>query len=319
MSVRRTLRRRLDAWIARRLPPSDVVTLNQSRIFILPTRQGMVLLLVALVVLLLAINFESSLNYALGFWLMALIWAAVHFTYRNLSGLRLRAERASLVQAGGEADYILKLEADTDRYRGPLELIHEDWGLVTALMPGEETEVRLSREVARRGRHPLPRFRLESRYPVGLVVAWSYVELDLSAWAYPEPVSQDAHRVGGGEASDAADDHFVHAGTEDFHALREYQAGDALHRIHWPSFARGQLVVKAFVDYQASDEWLDWAHYPSLMGEQRLAALSWQIDECLEQDRPFGLRLPGREIPPGKGPAHIEHCRRALAEYGRRG
>lgn len=318
MSPRRALRRRLDAWIARRLPPSDSVTLNQSRIFILPSRQGIVLLLVAMVVLLLAINFESSLNYALGFWLIAMIWAAVHLTYRNLSGLTLRAERASLVQAGEEADYHLTLNSESERYRGPLELIHKDWGLVTAVMDGEETDVTLSRETGRRGRHPLPRFRLESRYPFGLVVAWSHVELDLSAWAYPEPVDQDAHQHGGGEAGEANDDHFIHSGTEDFHALREYRAGDAMHRIHWPSFARDQLVVKAFVDYQAADEWLDWAHYPSLMGEQRLAALSWRINQCLEQDRPFGLRLPGMEIPPGKGPAHTEHCRRALAEFGER-
>ncbi|GGX74369.1 DUF58 domain-containing protein [Saccharospirillum salsuginis] len=318
MGLRRTFHRRVEAWIARRLPVSDSVTLNQSRIFILPSRQGMVLLLVAFVVLLLAINFESSLNYALGFWLVAMIWAAVHFTYRNLSGLTLKADRASLVQAGEAAEYHLKLDSDVDRYRGPLELIHDDWGLVTAVMDGEETDVSLSRETDRRGRHPLPRFRLESRYPFGLVVAWSHVELDLSAWAYPEPIDQDAHHQAGSDAGDATDDHFIHSGSEDFHALREYQAGDAMHRIHWPSFARDQLMVKAFVDYQAADEWLDWANYPSLMGEQRLAALSWQINQCLADDRPFGLRLPDREIPPGKGPAHTEQCRRALAEFGER-
>ncbi len=316
MNLFRRIKQQSDAWIAKRLPPLPVVTLNQSKIMIFPSRQGFMLLLVAMVVLLLAINFESSLNYALGFWLIAMIWSAVHLTYRNLSGLTLKAERAALVEAGEEAEYTIRLCSESDRFRGPLELIHPDWGLATAVMDGDDVVVPITRETHRRGRHPLPRFRLESRYPFGLMIARAYVQLDLSAWAYPVPVNQDAHRQGGAESGDAADDHFIHAGTEDFHSLREYEVGDAMHRIHWPSFARDQLVVKAFVDYQVADEWLDWNAFPSLVAEQRLAALSWQINQCVADDRPYGLRLPGTEIAPGKGPAHTERCRRALAEFG---
>lgn len=316
LNLRKAGRQRLQSWIARRLPASGEVTLNQSRIFILPSRQGVMLLLVAVLILLLAINFESSLNYALGFWLIAMLWAAVQLTYRNLSGLRIRADRAALVRVGDQADYQLVLGADNDRYRGPIELIHSDWGLVTRVVDGREATVPLSRATFQRGRQPLPRFRIESRYPFGLVVAWSYILIDLSAWAYPEPVAHEPSLGQGAEPGDATDDHFIQSGTEDFQSLREYEPGDALHRIHWPSFAKDELVVKTFVDYQAADEWLDWYAFAGLPGEERLAALSFGIDECLSQNLPFGLRLPGTEIQPGKGVAQAEACRRALAEFG---
>lgn len=310
------LQRRLDAWVRRRLPPGREVTLNQSRIFIVPTRQGLLMLGLAVVVLLLAINFESSLNYALGFWLIAMLWAAVHLTYRNLSGLVVRAEQGGLVEAGENATYSLLLTSPRARYRGPLEFRHEDWGQVGVEMDGRDTEVTLSRPTIRRGRQPLPRFRLESRYPFGLVVAWSHIKMDLDAWAYPDPYEQPLQPVGTEPDGDVSNDHFVKTGSEDFHSLREYQTGDSLHRMHWPSFSRGELVVKHFVDYQAADQWLDWEAFPGVAVELRLAALAWHMNRCYQQDRPFGLRLPDKEITPDKGPRHLERCRRALAEHG---
>ena len=305
-----------DRWIERRLPVRRSLRLNQSRIFIVPTWQGLALLLVAALVLLLAINFESALNYALGFWLVAMLWAAVHFTYRSLSGLKLEVRKADLVEAGLEADYSLILGEDDDRYRGPVELIHPDWGLVSVELNRRATTVVLSRLLARRGAHPLPRFRLESRYPFGLVVAWSHIQLDLTAWAYPVARESEPTPTGSAGDDEGLDDQFVQSGSEDFHALRSYQPGDALHRIHWPSFARDQMMVKSFVDYQGRDEWLDWQAFPQLPDEDRLSALAWQIDQCIAADTPFGLRLPGLELPPDKGSLHYESCRRALAEYG---
>lgn len=309
------LQGRLDAWVSRRLPPGRQVTLNQSRIFIVPTRQGLLMLGLAVVVLLLAINFESSLNYALGFWLIAMLWAAVHLTYRNLSGLVVQAESGSLVEAGENATYSLLLSSTRPRYRGPLELRHDDWGQVGVEMDGRDTQVTLSRPTAQRGRQPLPRFRLESRYPFGLIVAWSYIKIDLDAWAYPDAIEQPLQPAGDEPEGDVSNDHFVQTGTGDFHSLREYQAGDSVHRMHWPSFSRDELVVKHFVDYQAADKWLDWDALPGVAIELRLSALAWHMLRCQQQDRPFGLRLPGHEVEPDKGQRHLERCRRVLAEF----
>ena len=49
MNLFRRIKQQSDAWIAKRLPPLPVVTLNQSKIMIFPSRQGFMLLLVAMV------------------------------------------------------------------------------------------------------------------------------------------------------------------------------------------------------------------------------------------------------------------------------
>jgi len=115
------MHRRLGLWLERRLPLQRSVTLNQARIFIVPTLQGGILLLVALLILLLAINFDSALNYALGFWLIAMLWASVHLTYRNLSGLCISGQVGSLVEVGQMAEISLVLSAKGIQNRGLFE------------------------------------------------------------------------------------------------------------------------------------------------------------------------------------------------------
>src|SRR5699024_2538312 len=74
-------------WLKKRIPASSQVRLNHRRIFIMPTRAGMGLLLLLLIMLIGAINYQNSLIYAVVFLLGSLFWVGLHHTYRNLAGL----------------------------------------------------------------------------------------------------------------------------------------------------------------------------------------------------------------------------------------
>ena len=50
--------------------------------------------------------------------------------------------------------------------------------------------------------------------------------------------------------------------------------------------------------------------------EQRLQLLTRAILDLSQGQEQFGLRLPGQEIQPGSGQAHVQQCLRALALYG---
>ncbi len=316
--IRERLNDRFDRWINRRLPLKPSITLDRTCIFIVPTKQGLLLLLIALLVLLLAINFESALNYALAFWLISMLWVAVYMTYRNLSGLIIVAQEGALVPVGDLAEVRLAFQSSKKINRGTLELIHEDWGVVQLDMSEQTSSALLPMMAYSRGPVPLPRFRIESRFPFGLVVAWSHLLVDAKAWAYPEPKRAD--RGGQSSESDAEEtqvnDHFVQQGTEDFHSIKAYQPGDSIKRLHWPGFSRDQLMVKTFSDYQSADEWIDWAQFNGLPDEVRLMAMSYYSRSYYEKDKPFGVRLPGSELMPEKGEVHLTRVRRVLAEYG---
>jgi len=316
--LRRRVRRRFSVWLEKRLPLQGSVTLDQSRIFIVPTVQGAILLLVALLILLLAINFDSALNYALGFWLIAMLWASVHLTYRNLSGLCITGQVGSLVEVGQMAEVTLLLSAKRPQNRGVFELIHKHWGVVAVAMTGPSVVVRLPLRAESRGPIRPPRFRIESRFPFGLIVAWSNLKIDVQAWAYPRAEQFDRELAGAGpeDRQDNRSDQFHHAGSEDFHSLRPYVAGDSIHRLHWSSFSRDQLVVKAFTDYQSANECLDWDQFPGLMDESRLAALAYYGQRLSEQNQAYGLRLPGLTLAVDQGPEQLVRVRRSLAQYG---
>ncbi|MEJ2043177.1 MAG: DUF58 domain-containing protein [Reinekea sp.] len=316
-AIHRWGRKRYEAWIEGRLPLQESVTLDHSRIVIVPTRQGLMLLIIAISVLLLAINFESALNYALTFWLIAMLWVAVYMTYGNLSGLKISALGGTLVQTGDIAEVRLRLSSAKETNRGTLEAIHSEWGAIQVNMTGSEAVITLPLMAYNRGPIRPPRFRLESRFPFGLVVAWSHLLIDSKAWAYPEPI-QTPRRGDTGDSEDDKqhiDDHFIKQGSEDFHSIKPYQPGDSIRRLHWPGFSRDQIMVKTFSDYQASDEWIEWSQF-DVADELKLSAIAYYSQEYFQDSKPFGVRMPDVELPPEKGVEHLQRVRRALAEYG---
>ncbi|MBU2862699.1 DUF58 domain-containing protein [Reinekea forsetii] len=317
-AIKQRLRLRFNRWIQTRLPEQSSVTLNQSRIFIVPTKQGLMLLVVSIGLLLLAINFEAPLNFALAFWLIAVLFVAVQLTYRNLSGVKLTALPGSLIEVGDSTIIPIQLESDSKRPRGSLELIHPSWGVVHVHLDNGRGHCVLPVEAKARGPVKLPRFRIESRYPFGLVVAWSHIQLSGCGWAYPNGI--EARRIvdsgQGSSEDDHLDDHLLIAGSEDFYQLQEYAPGDAIGRLHWPSFSKDLLVVKKFTNYQPADEWLDWFHYPHLSNEDKLKALAYLAERYEKEQRAFGLKLPHLELEVNQGFEQLQSVRQALAEFG---
>lgn len=83
---------------------------------------------------------------------------------------------------------------------------------------------------------------LQSRWPLGLLVARRLVRLDLHLVSHPQyvlpPREPGAGRLEG--TREAA----LHGAGQDFIGLREYRPGDSQRRIHWPTSARtGSLMV----------------------------------------------------------------------------
>ncbi|MEM7294118.1 MAG: DUF58 domain-containing protein, partial [Pseudomonadota bacterium] len=106
-------------------------------------------------------------------------------------------------------------------------------------------------------------------------------------------------------------------GVNDFEQLRSYVPGDRLSRVHWPASSRtDHLQVKQFVDHLSGEDWLDWSDYAMLEPEARLQHLSWLVQQREATALPYGLKLPGVEIPPEAGAAHCLRCLNALAVYG---
>src|SRR5689334_15764834 len=96
--------RAFQSWLFQfRGPVRGEIVLVQRRIFILPTRPGLVFAIVLLLMLTGAVNYALSLGFILTFLLASLAITGMLYTVRNIAGLRITAARTAPVFAGENA------------------------------------------------------------------------------------------------------------------------------------------------------------------------------------------------------------------------
>jgi len=306
----------MQRWIARRIPPARQVTLNQRRIFILPSKVGIAFLLLLLVMMLAAINFQSNLVFALTFFLFSLLLVCILHTYSNLSGLTIAAARAHSTFAGERAEFDLQLSSRAARH---YRTIHLGWpgadvDATVSVAPGERSAVKLFLPAERRGWLPAPWICVETFYPLGLLRAWSWVDLDVAALVYPRPLPGPRPDSVGSGLPDGEQQ--WRRGSEDFHSFRAYQSGDNLRHVLWRAWARGQpLQSKQFTELHTRSHWLQW-EATSGEREQRLGLLCHWVLELERRAEPYALQLPDFTLPLGLGDSQRERALRALALFG---
>jgi uncharacterized protein (DUF58 family) len=309
------LRQKFRSWLFRPKIESGTITLNQRRIFIIPTRQGIGFVCVLLVMLLGDINYNLSLGYVLTFLLGTMALMTMVHTFRNMAQLEIRAGRVTPVFAGESAQFVFYFHNNGRLPRHQLKLQQVGGQRVVFDIPAQHSvEVILPISTLQRGWLSSGRLTLFTEFPLGLYHAWSYLQFDTRCLVYPKPAasqplptSVDPNGTGKNTTT----------GDEDFSGLRNYVAGDALPRIAWKALAREQgLQVKQFSSPQGRELWLDWAQIPMLASERKLEILTRWVLEAEAQELLYGLRLPDCELPPGQGAAHRAACLRALALYG---
>ena len=308
------LKTRFRTWLFRPKIESGTVTLTQRRIFILPTRQGLALGLVLVLMLLGDINYNLSLGYVLTFLLAMMAVMSMLHAFRNLAHLEIRAGRAEAVFSGETAHFIFHFRnpGTLDRYQ--LSLRHDNGSTVSFDVPArQDSEVAFPVPATQRGWLKPGQLTLFTEFPLGLFHAWSYLHFDTRCMVYPRPMA-DAP-LPPSDAPDGAGKRSI-AGDDDFSGLRNYVAGDALPRIAWKAYAREQgLQVKQFSALAGEELWLDIADAPDRNDEGKLSRMTRWVLDAEAQGLRYGLRLPDGNVPPGNGTAQRDECLRRIALF----
>lgn len=308
-------RARFNAWVNKRIPPAREVTLDQKRIFIFPSRTGFFFLLVLLLMLVASINYQNNMGFALTFLLANVFVVAVLHTYANLSGLTLRAVRASPVFAGQHSEFEILVSRPHTRSHYGLAFRWDGESVSVNLVENGSEEVKLYLLTKKRGYFNPGRLSLQSYYPLGLIRTWTWIDLDIQALVYPRPLQGPAPA---GDSSDSPDGDTVPvAGSDDFYGLKDYQWGDSLKHVYWKSVAKGQpLQSKQYHAYSDRSVWLDWEHYPGMPIEYRLSYMCHWLLHFDAEGEEYGMRMPGFQAEPGSGEEHRAQLLRQLALFG---
>ena len=317
--MRAAFRRRMDAWIARRNPPRSALTLQQNRIFIFPSSAGLGFGIMLLGLLILAINYQNNLIFILVFALFSVSVIAILHTYINLSGLRLQAGNSEPVFAGETAHFHLHLDSGS-RPRFQLQLSFVGQRTVICEMPsaGQHCELRMPYPAAKRGRLQPGRLQLRSDFPLGILRCWAMPMMDWHCLVYPRPKMLRSLQ----SSADAREglSPVQRRDSDEFSGFERYRQGESPRRIFWKAYARGQGLFSKQYEAGSSDRLiLDWESLDDFGEEDRLSNLcAWAL-ECEQRGLAYGLRVPGKFMPPDLGPVHLNAVLRVLALWEGRG
>lgn len=311
---------RLRQWLFRFAGDEPLpIVLGQRRIFIVPTRSGLLFALVLCVMLLGAINYDLALGHALVFLLAGLGLVAMVHTFGNLLALRLMPGRAEPVFAGEIARFPMFVENTRRQARRALDFSFGDQPRVSLdLAAGARASIAIPCPAPHRGHLDPGRVTLSTRYPLGLFSAWCYPHPRLRCLVYPRPIETPLPSPSG--LAQRGQHHGLtrNDGQEDFTGLRLRQPNDSPRHIAWKAVARDidhrPLLIKQFAGAAAEELWLDWSMTPADGTlETRLSLLAGWVVAADRQRALYGLRLPGCQLALDQGSAHRAACLEALA------
>lgn len=316
-SLRTALQQRVTRWARKRQgEDAPVVTLQRRRIYILPTRQGMLFGLVVFLMLLGSMNYSNSMGFLMTFFLGALGVVAMHNTHRNLEGLILRRGRADAVFAGNDAHFEIIAENPSRQQRDGITITLAGSPMSRADLPaGSFRSLGYRMSTEKRGWLQPERFGVHTTWPFGLFKAWAWVYMPHPLLVYPRPAKHPpapplrATEQGESRASDG--------GQGDFSGLRDYRKGDAPRHVAWKASARldKDLLVKEFKGGNAVSREFDFDSLSAFGLEERLSILTrWILDAEAAGER-YALHLPAKNIPLDQGGVHRDRCLKALALF----
>lgn len=304
-------------WLDRRNPARNHHKLTRKNLYIFPSRRGFIFFIFVLVLWLLGTNYQNNLILALTFLLISIFIVSILHTYANLAGLEIQLKGAANAYVGDVLEFYVSVINPRKSLCDGLALRWQtsELSATKAQVPGFSSSlVSVPLLAIKRGVLSPPRLCVESEYPLGLLRCWTWLNFDVEALVYPQPLevalrstlTEDEH--GDGEHPTS--------GGEDFSALHEYRAGDPLKHVAWKLYAKEQgLYTKEFSQNMSRERWLDFSQVDAVETERKLSALCFWALQFYQQDESFGLLLPGKKIPPNRGENHKAHVLECLARY----
>ncbi|GMR01253.1 MAG: hypothetical protein BMS9Abin19_0621 [Gammaproteobacteria bacterium] len=301
-------------FISKRSGPFDgAVTLTRDRVYIVPTKAGLIFSLLLLTLLIGSINYEKSLGFVLTFLLIGIGNILLLSTWRNIAGLELRSSDSLPVFSGEPATFSVQLVNHQLLERHSIAISqHGTEQDIVDCAANSRQMINFKVETNRRGLLNAGRFRLYTEFPSGLFIAWTWADLSMSCIVYPTPDNNINIPVF--DHSDSGDADSSGQGLENFSHLRKYHPGDNVSRISWKAAAKNdELFSKEFIGSTPVTHWINWDDIAASDTEQRLSIMTALIIHAEKHQQRYGIKLPEKHIQPDSGNKHFHQCLTALA------
>ncbi len=308
--------------------------LRGRRVFILPTRFGILYAAFIFLILLAAINYSNSLGHILCFLLASMGVLAMHYTYNNLAKIEFLSAQADPVFCGQNIQFKLLFDNQSNHdcylidvgskqnsikswnpFKNLTGFNYQSHHLIKQLTAQQQQRHIIAISSRKRGKQALGQIRIASRFPFGLFDTWTYFTSHDEAIVYPQakgelplPTSNVQGQYTIGEKK---------KGLDDFSGFNPYRAGDPIHAIAWKAAARDDVLrTKQFSSTLSGNILLSWQDTAQLNdSEDRLSQLCVWIIACEASGLSYALDLPTGFLDYDHGYNHKQQCLTALALY----
>lgn len=280
-----------------------------------PTRYGWVFMMVLLAMLAGSINYNNNLGFLFTFLLGSMAAVSMVHGYRNLAGITVESVQTWPVFARQPAVFHCHIHEGMRRRIALRFRLPAGGDVRVDLAPTLKTRVAVSVATSQRGLLSSGDLSIETDYPFGLFRFRMGFSVNMDCWVYPKPLpihqltTQDLLRAHAAEGD-------APSSADDFKGLRSYQNGDPIQHIFWKAYSKGQgLVVKEFGGAESPALFFSWDKVQAENVEKKLSMLCAMVLKAHGLKLAYGLKLPGKTIPPDRDEHHKNRCLRALALF----
>lgn len=313
----RIFSRRFERWLNKRMPANNKQQLTRNNIFILPSRFGLLYILLTLLIFILGTNYQNNIIILLSYLLGSLFLSAMFRCFYNLSGLTFSQE----VDVSGYNKQLLfipvTLKSKSTRYALCLQFSKQEELFIDEVISGV-SDLRIPFFPSLRGQQNTGRLKVSSEYSLGLFTCWTHLDLNCCLTIYPQVKALSFKRIPNRNIDHEQNDAgiFEIPGVEDFSELKTYKRGESLSQVAWKQVAKGQgWLTKHYVETKSDNVVLKLQDMPSVNIEWQLSYLCFLVGEQHKLGHVFSLELGSSQIEAGQGQQHFQQCLYALACY----
>ena len=294
-------------------------TIGRRELYILPTRHGWYYALILLALFGIAMKFNNQAAFMMLFILMAVGLIAMLYTHNNVINLRLTSHPAKPIFAGETAHFPVSITNPSNATRSSVWLLSGGFQQLAKLEGDAQQTIEIKQPSLHRGYLVCEPINLSSQYPIGIFFCWSKRYLSAErCLVYPQPLDLVPFPDNTAQQSKQQQQTHAKQGNEDYAGMKNYQAGDRLRDIHWPSLAKtNKLVSIQYEVHGNSSQNISWFSLPNeLSVDDKLGQLCFWLLESEQQGMRYQLEMPSHTIEFDSGYTHLHECLKVLALWG---
>lgn len=302
------------SWVRKRNRQGNPQTFNSHNLYILPSGFGWIYILVVLMLLVGAINYQINTIFLMTFLLVIIGLVSAFEAQANLKNLSVNFITVEDAQQGTPAKIILFIKTNNKMRFGIEFQIASQPKIRVEEISVEGIQFVLPIETTMRGYFALPPIIISSIFPFGIFRSWGYAYFEAHYYVYPQAINPDFWPA---PFIDQNENKKHTLGDEEFYDLKQVEnPWVEPKRIHWRIAAKGQGWYLKTMESNEMDYWLFRLNdLPDKDLESKLQHLSYWVQTAELEGLIYGLELPTIRTRFARGKEHLQHCLRQLALY----